>query len=75
MKCPACGGSVRVTDTRSTKECVARRRQCVKCNHVFFTEEWETPTARDTMCWCHNLRQYKSYNRGKKRNLTTTLGS
>ena len=42
MKCPKCDCEVRVVDTVKTPENeVYRRRKCVKCDHGFYTVEFE----------------------------------
>ena len=42
MKCPECEGEVRVVDTVKTPQNeVYRRRKCVKCDHAFYTVEFE----------------------------------
>lgn len=42
MVCPKCEGEARVVDTVKTPENeVYRRRKCVKCDHGFYTVEFE----------------------------------
>lgn len=41
MKCPNCGGNVRVRDTTYTEENeIYRKRSCLNCGHVFYTMEF-----------------------------------
>lgn len=42
-ECPKCGGGTIVTDTvwNEQEQERYRRRKCTKCNHVFFTVEFE----------------------------------
>lgn len=42
MTCPVCGGEVEVNKSYSDCETVARKRKCVECGYVFYTEEVET---------------------------------
>lgn len=39
MKCPYCGGAVKVVDSRSNEDTVVRRRQCVSCYNIIKTKE------------------------------------
>lgn len=39
MICPYCGGVVKVVDSRSNKDTVVRRRQCLSCNRLIKTKE------------------------------------
>ena len=39
MECPVCGEKSIVMETRKTFESVHRRRKCVKCGHLFYTQE------------------------------------
>lgn len=39
MICPKCGGNTKVTDSRSTRFTVHRRRKCTLCGHIFYTAE------------------------------------
>lgn len=41
MKCPECGGNVKVDETRSSDFENIRRRICRKCGNVFYTSEIE----------------------------------
>ena len=45
MTCPKCFGKVRVMDTQSDDETVYRRRVCVECGYLFYTEEFESTSA------------------------------
>lgn len=42
MTCPKCEG--KTTVVRSLKDCesVHRKRRCLSCNHIFYTEEYES---------------------------------
>lgn len=42
MTCPVCGGESRIYDTISDCEAVYRKRKCLDCNHVWFTDEYES---------------------------------
>lgn len=48
MTCPVCGEKCRVTDNKGDCEVTYRRRQCMACKHVFYTEEKETKEAKET---------------------------
>lgn len=42
MKCPKCGGEIKVCCTTYTEENeIYRRRKCFSCGHVFYTMEFE----------------------------------
>jgi transcriptional regulator NrdR family protein len=45
MTCPVCGEKSRVIDSRGDCEVTYRKRVCIECGHVFYTEERE---GRDT---------------------------
>ena len=47
MTCPVCGAETQVVDSRADVDVVARKRKCVSCRYVFYTEEIETPGAQD----------------------------
>ena len=65
MTCPECGGESRVTDTRSDKEGVYRRRKCKVCNRNFFTvEAVSSPNKfRNATNWYINRRKLNDLNR------------
>lgn len=42
MLCPVCGGSSRVTNSRSDCDGVYRRRRCKECDHLFYTTETDS---------------------------------
>lgn len=39
MLCPLCNGKTKVSDTRSDKTSVVRRRKCQECKTVIYTTE------------------------------------
>lgn len=42
MTCPICGGVSKVYDSISDCEAVYRKRKCLECNHIWFTDEYES---------------------------------
>lgn len=47
MKCPKCGGKLRVVDSRPLQEGVWRRRKCAKGHLSYTTEEFTAPPTRE----------------------------
>lgn len=45
MTCPVCGEQTKVTESRDFGDHVIRRRKCVECDYVFFTEENDSKGA------------------------------
>lgn len=45
MNCPKCGGKTQIPGTRSDGEKVYRKRKCIECGHVFYTEEQLTANS------------------------------
>ena len=39
MNCSKCGERTLVVESRNDGEIIARKRKCVKCNHMFYTTE------------------------------------
>jgi len=39
MNCPHCNGKTRVIDTTTTERASIRRRKCLVCDYLFYTEE------------------------------------
>ena len=39
MTCPVCNAKTKVIDTVTTNTTVLRRRKCITCDHLFYTEE------------------------------------
>ena len=63
MKCPKCGGKVRVVDNvqNSIDNETYRRRICESCNYNFYTSEMEIePTERFFEDWSKNYRKHKN---------------
>ena len=42
MTCPLCGGKSKVYDSISDCDAIYRKRKCLECNHVWFTDECES---------------------------------
>ena len=42
MTCPVCGGKSTVVCCRRDVDTIIRRRKCIECKNVFYTEECET---------------------------------
>lgn len=47
MTCPECGEKAIARDTMKDCDAIYRKRVCIKCGYKFFTEEFETPAARE----------------------------
>ena len=62
MKCPKCGGRTKVIDTRyPSADETLRRRDCVVCEYIFFTIEYEiNDDPRFRKCWKKCSRKSKS---------------
>lgn len=45
MTCPVCGAETKVMCCRKDCESVVRRRKCVECGYVFYTQELEVDGA------------------------------
>ena len=60
MTCPVCGEKSLVTDSRGDCEVTYRKRVCVDCKHVFYTEERELRETND---------DYKEFVREYHRNI------
>lgn len=41
MNCPDCESKTRVVDSRRVELVVARKRECLECGRIFYTEEIE----------------------------------
>ena len=39
MLCEICEGKTRVINTRTDVDHVVRKRMCLKCGHIFYTQE------------------------------------
>jgi transcriptional repressor NrdR len=48
MPCPECKGKTKVIDTRLRDSVVRRRRECLDCQHKFYTTERITKAKKDT---------------------------
>lgn len=46
MTCPSCGGKTVVVYTYADCESVQRKRKCVECRYLFYTEELESQPDR-----------------------------
>ena len=64
MTCPICGGKSKVNDSISDCETVYRKRQCLDCNYIWFTDEIES----DGGC-------YKEYASARRRKYKHKRGS
>ena len=42
MTCGVCGGKLLVIDTGADKTTTYRKRKCLSCGRIVWTEEWET---------------------------------
>lgn len=42
MTCPVCGGKSKVYDSIADCEAVFRKRKCLECSYIWFTEEYES---------------------------------
>lgn len=60
MTCPVCGEKSLVKDSRGDCEVIYRKRVCVECEHVFYTEERELRETKD---------DYKEFVREYHRNI------
>lgn len=47
MTCPVCGEKSLVKDSRGDCEVTYRKRVCVECGHIFYTEEREQRETKD----------------------------
>ena len=65
MKC-ACGGDLRVMETREFNNVIYRRRKCISCNARVFTAEQFIPTADGRKAISH-YQTVRSVNRGKEK--------
>ncbi|MBE7039124.1 MAG: hypothetical protein E7398_00165 [Ruminococcaceae bacterium] len=63
MTCPVCGGNSKVCDSISDCEAVYRKRRCLECNHVWFTDEYESH-GRDYKKYASDRRQKYRCKRG-----------
>lgn len=45
MTCPLCGKKTKVIDTRASMDAIARKRICISCRYVFYTQEVEDEQA------------------------------
>ena len=63
MLCEICEGKTRVINTRTDVDHVVRKRMCLKCGHIFYTQEIDmiTPQVKKKF---HNYKQcVKNYRR------------
>lgn len=74
MQCPACGGNVRVRDTRhdTNNNEILRERECIKCHRRFFTVEHRVDTTPyflnkwcDISCERYRVKQRKEAHDGE----------
>ena len=65
MTCPVCEGKTTVVDCRDLGDHVVRRRKCLVCSYVFYTEECDSDTAEAEYLECH--RKLNQERRLKKR--------
>lgn len=67
MKCPKCGGRVKVTDTTNSAENeIYRKRACLVCGHVFYTTEFEVEQTNGFLN--EYYKAYRSNGPGWRRN-------
>lgn len=59
MFCPKCSAKTKVIDSRSCEEEVFRKRKCIKCGYIFYTEEFESDESIEGMryIWSENTRK------------------
>ena len=62
MECPECGEKTKVVETRPYAGAVYRRRKCLECNFIFYTEETEVekgdPTVRNALAYFRDLQRH-----------------
>lgn len=46
MVCPNCGGKTKVKESRADSDVIYRRRRCIDCNYIFYTEEVDSESAK-----------------------------
>ena len=63
MTCPVCGGKSKVCDSISDCETVYRKRKCLDCNYIWFTDECESDGIYFKEYASNRRRKYK-YKRG-----------
>ena len=68
MNCPVCGENTKVAGSKSDCDAIYRKRRCLSCNYVFYTEEFES--VNNGIEYHRLLREYekslKRHHRGKK---------
>ena len=57
MTCPVCEHKTTVLESRDFGDHMVRRRKCLSCKHIFFTEEIDSVTAEA---------EYKEFHRRDK---------
>ena len=65
MKCPACGGKVKILDTRQNDEDheTYRHRRCEECSYDYYTTEYEVePTMDFMLTWQRFYRDHLNRN-------------
>lgn len=63
MKCPKCSGASRVTDNVTLTNGNLRKRKCLACGNVFYTEELEIDfDGFSKKQWNKNYRKSKKKN-------------
>ena len=72
MTCPVCGEKTTVSETRNFGDHVVRRRKCLSCARIFFTEEADSKIAEAEYLRYHDNRR-ESLRKERRRDLSDPL--